>query len=354
MSNKVVLWWGRSDIDYSRNRIVRQLFVELGWNIVDFQPQLSALGNIEACFKSLAKVDLVWVPCFRQRDLIAAKRWAIRHQLPLIFDPLISAYDKQVWERKKFPEQSSKAKKLLKWEKRLFQAADCLLADTEQHAAFYIDTMQVQAARLAILPVSAEESLFQPLHIESAVETPIKILFYGSYIALQGPDIIAEAISLYKGPEIEWHFIGDGPLREAVQSSLKNKDNVHFSDWLPYEQLPSKIAQADICLGVFGSTEKTRRVIANKVYQALACGRPVVSCESEAYPQALKKTSRSGLYFVPAGNPQALADKLAQLASQPKLLKQARSEAFSSYQQYFSNDILRQKLASILQKAISD
>ncbi len=351
MNNKVVLWWGRSDVDYSRNRIVRQLFVELGWKIIDFQPKVSALADVEANFKSLGNVSLVWVPCFRQRDLAAAKRWAKRRQLPLIFDPLISAYDKQVFERKKFSEQSKKAKKLLKWEQCLLQAADYLLADTQQHADFYIETMKVNAERVAVLPVGAEESLFQPRNMISDVNLPVQILFFGSYIALQGPEIIAEAIKLYEGDEVEWHFVGDGPLRETVQTSLIGIKNVHFSDWLPYEQLPEKIAQADICLGIFGTTEKTRRVIANKVYQALACARPVVSCESEAYPAQLQGNPNSGIYFVPSNNPQALADMLAQLASQPEKLKQARQAAFSSYQQYFSNALLKKQLSTILQRA---
>ena len=110
---KTVLWWGRFDPDYSRNRILRQAYAALGWKIADFQPLLSPLGDIEARLRRPARADLVHVPCFRQRDIAAAGRYARRRGIPLLIDPLISAYDKQVFEHAKFSEGSAKAKHLL-------------------------------------------------------------------------------------------------------------------------------------------------------------------------------------------------------------------------------------------------
>ena len=45
---KKVLWWGRFDADYSRNRILRKLFLSLDWEIIDFKPRIGALGDVEA------------------------------------------------------------------------------------------------------------------------------------------------------------------------------------------------------------------------------------------------------------------------------------------------------------------
>jgi len=344
--DKKVLWWGRSDVDYSRNRIVRKLFVSLGWELIDFSPRISTLGDIEACLKKLPVVDLVWLPCFRQRDVRAARRWANKKNIPLIFDPLISTYDKQVWERKKFSEESRQANKLLKWEQSLLQSVDYVVADTELHAQFYADVMGVNVNKLAVLPVGAEESLFIPQY--GGLNTPLHILFYGSYIGLQGPDVIAKAIQIYNGPEVEWHFIGNGPLRKQIQESLTDRANVYFTDWIPYTDLPDRIAQADICLGIFGFTDKTRRVIPNKVYQALSCARPVVTCSSEAYPESLRKNVNSGLFFVPAGDANALAKMMVKLAEQADLVLSSRANAEQSYQQYFSIKILKERFAAIL------
>ncbi|NWG86109.1 MAG: hypothetical protein HXY26_01115, partial [Hydrogenophilaceae bacterium] len=59
--SKTVLWWGRFDPEYSRNRILRQAFRELGWNLVDFRPVFSALADWQAMLHKLPEADLVWV-----------------------------------------------------------------------------------------------------------------------------------------------------------------------------------------------------------------------------------------------------------------------------------------------------
>lgn len=345
---KIVLWWGRSDVDYSRNRIVRSLFESLGWQIIDFWPTLSSVGDLQALFSSLPAVDLIWVPCFRQRDILAASRWADKRQVPLIFDPLISAYDKQVLERKKYPTNSWRGERLLRKESRLFRLADYLVADTEQHAHFFAETLDCPVEKIKVLPVGAEESLFTPQSQNLLISRPLSILFYGSFLALQGPEIIAKAITLYKGPTVEWRFIGHGPLLQKTQTILKGRSDVHFSDWVEYAQLPHEIAKADLCLGIFGETDKALRVIPNKFYQAVACGRPIITCESKAYPLALREKLESGIYWVPAGDAKALAAKVTELAMQPEQLVQAGEAASVSYQQFFSESVLRAELISLL------
>lgn len=342
-----VLWWGRFDPGYARNRILRRLLADMGWRVRDFHPALSAVGDWEARLRGVRKPDLVWVPCFRQRDLAAASRWARAHGVPLLFDPLISAYDKQVDERGKLAPESPRARRLLAWERDLFARADRVLADTPAHADYFARTLGAARDRLAVVYVGAEASVFTPQPLTDRTG-PTEVLFYGSFIPLQGPGVVVEAARLYRGTPVKWTLLGDGPLRKACERQAAGLDNVFFEDWLPYGELPARIARADILLGVFGTTPKAERVIPNKVFQALASGRAVVTRSAKAYPPQLANAADSGLAWVEAGDAQALAAQVATLAADRNKLRQLGQAAAEISRQYFSEQVVRQQLEACL------
>lgn len=342
---KKVLWWGRFDADYSRNRILRQAYAALGWEIIDFHPFLSRTADIEALWRRPPMPDLVHVPCFRQRDIAAAHRYARRLALPLLIDPLISAYDKQVFEREKFPSHSRQAKRLLQEEQQLFQHADIVLADTSEHAHYYAETLGVPPDKVHIVYVGAEETLFTPSPNPRPPNNPIEVLFYGSFIPLQGPQIIIDAARIYQGPPANWVLLGNGPLLDDCKIKAQGLTNVTFESWLPYAELPDRIRRADILLGVFGSTPKAQRVIPNKVFQALACGKPVVTCAAPAYDAKIR-TLAAGINFVTAGKPTELAEAVGRLASHAGELSQHGYAARALYEQHFSVKLIEQQLLS--------
>jgi glycosyltransferase involved in cell wall biosynthesis len=344
---KTVLWWGRFDPDYSRNRILRQAYTALGWQVVDFRPWLSPLGDVEALLRRPPAANLVHVPCFRQRDIAAASRYARRLHLPLLVDPLISAYDKQVFERAKFSADSVKARRLLHKEVTLLQNADIVLADTPEHARFFTDTLGVAQSRLHVVYVGAEEALFFPAPAQ-ATNTPLEVLFYGSFIPLQGPQVIVEAARLYQGPAVRWVLLGNGPLLSACQNLARGVANVLFENWLPYAQLPVRIRRADILLGVFGVTPKAQRVIPNKVFQALACGKPLITCTAPAYPAELLAKRDGGITWIAAGDARALAASVAELAQHPDRLNVLGKAARSTYEAFFSAEAVRNQLQTAL------
>ena len=347
-NGRTVLWWGRSEPEYARNQTLRRCLIEAEFKLLDFRPRISAVGDIEASLQVRSPVELVWVPCFRQRDLAAARRWSRRRGVPLVFDPLISTYDKQVHEREKFAAEGIRARRLLKWERQLFASADMLLADTNAHAQYFHQTHGVPEDRIHVVPLCADEALFRPLKRGRAPGSQLQVLFFGSYIPLQGPQVIVDAANLYRGPQVQWCLVGDGPLRAACQSRVQKRTQVRFEDWVPYNMLPARIAEADIVLGIFGSTPKAARVVPNKLCQALACGRPVVSRVTPAIPEELGRQDDTGLFLVPPTDPKALADAVAMLAGTPGTLKQHGQRASETYSRYFSASRVTAALRSMM------
>lgn len=343
-----VLWWGRFDPDYSRNRVLRLAFQQLGWDVADFRPRFSRFGDLEAYLAKIARPDLVWIPSFRHRDVAAARRWADRQAVPLVFDPLISAYDKQVNERQLLSADSFRARRLQRWEQQLLQAADRVVADTCAHADYFCDDFAVPQEKVRVVPVGAEEGLFKPVTRDAESGT-IEALFYGTFIDLQGPQVIVEAAAECKAENVVWTLLGAGPLRSACESLAAERrlTNLRFEDWVPYERLAQRIARADILLGVFGRSDKAGRVIPNKVYQALACGKPVVTRESTAYPAAMADNAGGGLTRISAGDPAVLARTIEDLAKGGDLTTRSE-DASRLYDHYFSARVIAEQLQDLL------
>lgn len=355
-----ILVWGRGlqlTDPYSRDRVTFSLLRDLGYRLLPFSPWISALGDWHAALYPWPPLAAVWVPCFRQRDVAAAARFARHHQVPLIVDPLISAYDKQVNERRKFPPHSRRAQVLLAWESRLLACADLLLADTAGHAHYFQTVLGVDPARIKVLPVGADETLFKPSPLPAWPPggRPVRVLFYGSFIALHGVPTIVEALEIYRGPPLEVQFIGVGPERSAAEKRLSALgsqpalSHVSFSDWMPIAQLAARLAAVDLVLGVFGTSGKAQRVVPNKVYQALSSGRPVITADTPAFGAPFRDHPGAPLAFTPSGDSVALACQLAAWAADASGLSRRGSAAALLYRQHFAVTVLRTRLASALQ-----
>lgn len=344
-----VLIWGRIEADYSRNRIVLNLFSQLGWNVEFFHPFSSQLGLPLSFLQRLTRPDLIWVPCFRHRDIHSAAYWAKKWQVPLIIDPLISAYEKEVHEREKWPADSKKAEKRRRWEEKLFATGDVVVADTEKHASFFNSKLGVAPDKLEVLIVGADEKLFIPQPMPP-LEPPFELLFYGSFLELHGIDVIVEASRMVKQPETRWVLLGDGDYRDKIQAMAADCPNVFFESWIPYETLPARIARAHILLGIFGPTILSSLVIPNKMYQAMAMGRPVITSTSDAYEGTLAGSDTIG--WVPSGDPEALAATVTKWLADPSLLKARGEETRRLFDTYFSMQKQRDALKRILEKAL--
>jgi glycosyltransferase involved in cell wall biosynthesis len=356
MSVGDLLFWGRYGNygpDYPRNRVIEAALTALGYGVRRFVPRISAVADLEAALCGLEKPDLVWVPCFRHRDLRAAHRYARRQKIPLVFDPLISAFDKQVGERCKFPADSIRGRRLLGWERELFSLADLVIADTEGHKDYFSSVLGVSRDRIRVVPVGAEEELFKPQPARMT-DGPLEVVFSGTFIGLHGIELVIEAAGLYSGPPLRWRLLGDGPLRAACEARVAKlraenpQLDIAFENWRPLQELPARLAQADILLGIFGSSDKALRVIPNKVYQALALGRPVLTAASRAYPEALLQDENQGLFWSPPGDARGISLALERICQRRRELQVIGGAARRTYEHFFSQEAIKSELIEIL------
>jgi glycosyltransferase involved in cell wall biosynthesis len=91
-------------------------------------------------------------------------------------------------------------------------------------------------------------------------------------------------------------------------------------------------------------------VIPNKVFQALACGTPVVTADTAAARELLR--DQESALLVPSGDPEALAGALRRLAAEPALAERLSAAGLAAYRERASEAVLgarwREIIASLL------
>ena len=350
---KTILWWGRSDPNYSRNRIIRKQLKNLNYEILDFYPLVSRFGYIEALLKKIKRTDFVWVPCFRQRDILSASKWCLSKNIKLIIDPLISFWDKQTFEKEKIFIQK-KSDLLKKKESFLFNKANFVLADTIQHANLFEKELCVDKHKIFTVYVGAEDNLFNNLPAKKNTKKKFEILFYGSFLPLHGSEIIIKAAKLFaKNDNVQWTMLGTGPDLHKCKVLAKDCPNIFFEEKIEYTKLALRIKEANLLLGIFGNSNKAGNVIPNKVFQSLASGKTVITRKSNAYPKELLNLN-NGIFFIEPNNPRALYNAVLKITEDKKFLRESNAQAKIIYNTYFSEKIIREQLKKIMELSHQD
>jgi glycosyltransferase involved in cell wall biosynthesis len=110
------------------------------------------------------------------------------------------------------------------------------------------------------------------------------------------------------------------------------------------DKIPGYMASAQIILGIFGDTNKTRRVIPNKVYEAMAMGKCTITADTPAVREL--EGSSEALSLVPVANAEALAEAIRLLKSDEK----RRIELGHAARTLFEKELLPEKMVAKLLK----
>jgi glycosyltransferase involved in cell wall biosynthesis len=265
-------------------------------------------------------------------DLPAARRAA--RGAPVVFNPLVSLWDTFVSDRRRFREGSLAARVLRAVDRWALRTADLVVADTRANADFLARLGSLD--RVEVCLVGAEERVFQPGWTGGG-----SVLFVGKLIPLHGLETILTAARLV--PDISIRIVGSGQLEPLLAD---RPANVEWVPWVEYERLPRELHAASCALGIFGTSSKAGRVIPNKVFQALACGAPVVTADTPAARELL--VDGESALLVPPGDPEALAEALGRLAD-ARLAARIAAGGRAAYEEHASEEVLGRRWRGLLE-----
>jgi glycosyltransferase involved in cell wall biosynthesis len=276
--------------------------------------------------------DVVIVGYPGHLDLPAARQAA--RGAPVVFNPLVSLWDTFVSDRQRFRDNSLPARGLRAVDRWALRVADLVVADTRANADFLARLADLD--RVEVCFVGAEERVFQPGWTGGG-----PALFVGKLIPLHGLATILAAARLV--PDLPIRVVGSGQLESVLAD---RPANVEWIRWVEYERLPRELHGASCALGIFGTSEKARRVIPNKVFQALACGAPVVTADTPAARELL--VDGESALLVPPGDPEALAEALGRLADAGPAARVAAGGR-AAYEEHASEEVLGQWWRGLLE-----
>jgi len=324
---------GTFDPDFHRNRNLRDLVGRTGFELVICHVRLWGRredgvvrhGKLRVGLRALwvypllawrflgtPQPDVVLVAYPGHFDMPLLASLARLRGVPLIFDTFLSLFDTIVADRQLVSPRSLTAR-LAAWADRIAcRLADSILVDTPQNGEYFAAQTDVPRDRFRTLWIGAQEAIFQPQPEVRPV--PRRVLFYGSFIPLHGVATIIRAAKLLEGEEIGFRVIGRGQERPGVERLMAElgSANVELLDPIALDRLPAVIAETTLCLGIFGTTDKARRVIPNKLFECLAVGRPLLTGDTPAIRTAF---AVGEVATVPPGDPEALAAAIRSLVT---------------------------------------
>jgi glycosyltransferase involved in cell wall biosynthesis len=212
---------------------------------------------------------------------------------------------------------------------RFFQEAALVVAVTpgiKEHIHVLYD---VPKERIEVVPNGANTELFKPMNREQCIKSlnleddKKYICFIGNLAPWQGLIHMVDAMPqiLKERENTVFLVVGGGKEREALEKrtrELNLEDSILFAGWVDYEKVPIYINACDVCVAPLAEGRGKSGSSAIKIYEYLACGKPVVA-SNVPYLDFLEKEG-CGL-LVPKGDESSLAQAVLSLLGDPERIK---------------------------------
>jgi len=179
------------------------------------------------------------------------------------------------------------------------------------------------------------------------------VLYYGTFIPNHGVKYIVEAARILQDdPDIQFELIGEGPTKAEALALVKRYglEQVAFVSWVDKQALPYRAAEADLCLGAFGTTPQSIITVQNKIYEGLALRKCVVTGDAPTVRQAL--THGEHVWLCERANPESLARAILTLRQDPDLREALAKNGHELFEERFTIAALGRQFKDHLQSLV--
>jgi glycosyltransferase involved in cell wall biosynthesis len=217
----------------------------------------------------------------------------------------------------------------------------------------------VAPERVSVVPNSSDTDLFIPGPKDPGIVERFGLdgRFVVGYTGAVGPSNAVEAqlpaaareLQSRGADDVTFLVVGDGKSMPALREAVADLPNVVVAGSMAKHELPRVTRTCDVLLVLFADVPILAMNSPNKLFDALASGRPVI-VNSPGWTKELVESSGAGLY-VPAGDGGALAIAIEGLARDPEARERMGERARALAVSDFSRDELAARVLDVLERA---
>lgn len=266
-------------------------------------------------------------------------------RLPLVIDFFVSLHETVVEDRGLISHTSIGGRFLGRCDQLSARLATRVLTDTPEDAEHFASVTKTPRHKWSVVWVGANPGIYIP-RTDIPVE-PQSVLFYGTYIPLQGIEHIVRASALMP-PDVSVTLIGNGQERQRIETIIATeKLPITLVDAVSEEELVQHIARAAVCLGIFSDGQKTARVIPNKVFQCLAMGKAIVTGDTPAIARL-----GDAIETVPVADPKAIANTVTDLLDNDEQRRALEVRARQVFVDRFDEQVIADTMAGVMTQVV--
>ena len=335
---KKILYFGIYDPSFIRNHVIISGFEENGYEVVQVcvDPQeFSGIRKYIKLYRKGKKCNADDFECiivgFPGAPMVPLARLLFGRKV--IFDAFLSLYDANVNDRKLYGLWSVKGLRDWLYDWLACKLAARVLLPENIHINYFVKAFGIPHEKFIRVFTGANDKIFHPRPDVETLPT-FTAHFHGNFIPLQGVQYIIDAAHILRDEEIRFQLIGSGgALFQSIQKKVADLGlkNIDIAGRKPLSEIPIYIARSHICLGVFGDSDKAKRVISNKVYEYIAMGAAVITARTPAMEELL--TDRENVLFCNSSDGKDMAEKILILKKDKALREKIANGGYQTYKE---------------------
>jgi len=375
--NSSILFLGRPSVAHRASNTIK-VVLDLGFNFSiecsDYEKlsQKTAINRLicalllplsicNALIKLILAETVYILPCNYSFSIYVLMSLARILQKRVISDFYISLYDKKVSELNNSHEPSIKS--------RLWLAKDYLLLKLSTDIIFLSRSESIYYHQVINCPINKQKISILPLCIDcfkvssidrsrnKTIHKEFHLCWWGSSLPLHGLETIILSMNYLKKHDI---ILTLCPNKEnsfdkysnlirdlGLSTTISIRTDLDFRS----NTLPNFLVEhCDIALGVFGTSNKAKNVMLNKIVEALCLGVPIITMNNNAISELL----RPGIDLITCDNtPEKLAKCILDASTGNYQLNEIAHHGYARYNEVFSLNRFKLNMKNLLFSAKS-